>query len=429
MQNYFFTIKSRFQTALKKIFPEKVWGRIEAVYHFTLAFLAALLYRFPSRRIFVIGVTGTKGKTTVAELLSAILEEAGYKTAVSNTVRFKIGAESYDNTMKMTMPGRFFLQRFLRRAVRERCGYAIIETTSEGARQFRDRFIELNALIFTNLAPEHIESHGSYEKYRDAKLSIAKRILKSRKKRRFLVVNRDDKEAPAFLNIGVPETYGFSLADAMPYTVKKEGVSLSVRDIPIHSKLSGIFNIYNMLAAATCAEHLGIGADTVARAFSKFSGIPGRMEKIDLGQDFTVIVDYAHTPDSLLKVYEVFQNAKKICVLGGTGGGRDAWKRPEMGKIADAYCSKIILTNEDPYDENPMEIVHTIKEGIRRPVAEIIIDRREAIRKALESAETGDVVIITGKGSDPYIMGPSGTRLPWSDALVAREELAKMLAA
>ena len=128
-------------------------------------------------------------------------------------------------------------------------------------------------------------------------------------------------------------------------------------------------------------------------------------------------------------MYEVFQNAKKICVLGGTGGGRDAWKRPEMGKIADAYCSKIILTNEDPYDENPMEIVHTIKEGIRRPVAEIIIDRREAIRKALESAETGDVVIITGKGSDPYIMGPSGTRLPWSDALVAREELAKMLAA
>ena len=191
----------------------------------------------------------------------------------------------------------------------------------------------------------------------------------------------------------------------------------------IHSKLSGEFNLYNILAAISFAETQNVDKNIIKRAVEKFSGIRGRMERIEAGQDFTVIVDYAHTPDSLEKVYQVFQGQKKICVLGGTGGGRDGWKRPVMGNIAGRYCDHIILTDEDPYDEDPQKIVDEIRAGIGGINCEIIMDRREAIREAFKHAKTGDAVIITGKGTDPYIMGAGGNKTEWDDADVAREEL------
>ncbi|MBI1999177.1 MAG: UDP-N-acetylmuramyl-tripeptide synthetase [Parcubacteria group bacterium] len=412
---------------IKKIIPPRLFRALQPLYHYTLAFLAALVYRFPARKLIVVGVTGTKGKTSVIEIANAIFEAAGYTTAVANTVRFKIGNESHDNEFKMTMPGRFFLQRFLRRAVRQKCNYAFIEMTSEGAKLFRHAFIALDALIFTNLAPEHIESHGGYEAYRDAKLSFARALERSSKKRRVIVANRDDNEGGRFLAVDVPEKYPYGLADGEPYVAKKEGLEFTFRGRRIAAHLSGVFNLSNILAAAAYAASQGIGVDTVARAVESFRGIPGRMEKIDEGQQFTVIVDYAHTPDSLEKVYEVFQSAKKICVLGAAGGGRDAWKRKEMGRIAGKHCTEIVLTNEDPYDEDPESIVRAVAEGIARPVYAVIMDRRAAIRHALLRATAGDAVIITGKGTDPYLMGPNNTKLPWSDAAVAREELRAVL--
>ncbi len=414
---------SRVLRSIKKIIPQKIFTALQPAYHFFLSTAAALLYRFPSRHLRVIGVTGTKGKTTVTELLRAILEADGQKIALSNSIRQKIGAESRDNTFKMTMPGRFFTQRFLREAANKKCAYAILEITSEGAKQFRNLFIDLDALVFTNLAPEHIESHGSYERYRDAKLSIARALQKSKKKRTFIVVNTDDAEAEKFLAIPIREKYRYALADAKPYELALRELSLTYAGTPIRARLSGIFNIYNILAAAVCATHLGIRTDTIKKAIEQFKGIPGRMEYIDEGQDFTVIVDYAHTPDSLKLAYQTFAESNKICVLGAAGGGRDAWKRKVFGSIANDYCSRIILTNEDPYDENPEKIVHNIQEGITKPISETIIDRREAIRKAFAGARANDVVIITGKGSEQYIMGPRGTKIPWSDARVAREEL------
>jgi len=413
----------------KKLLPEKLFRRLQPVYHFLLAFLAALCYRFPSRKLFVVGITGTKGKTSVAELTSAILEEAGHTTAIASTLRFKFGKESENNTLKMTMPGRFFLQRFLRRALTQKCDYVILEMTSEGAKQYRHKGIALDALIFTNLAPEHIESHGSYEQYKNAKLSLARALESSHKKNKIIIANSDDKEGADFLNIRVEHKYPYKLTDAEPYTLFADKTELTWEDTLIHSPLSGAFNVYNMLAAAYFAKSQGVGASLVHRALENFRGIPGRMEKIREGQPFTVIVDYAHTPDSLEKVYEVFQMTQKICVLGGTGGGRDKWKRKEMGAIAAKHCSKIILTDEDPYDEDPAEIVREIAEGIGRPVYTIIMDRRAAIREALKNAKTGDVVLITGKGTDPYIMGPENSKTPWSDAQVAREELQKILKA
>jgi UDP-N-acetylmuramoyl-L-alanyl-D-glutamate--2,6-diaminopimelate ligase len=410
---------------IRKIIPTPVFNFLQPKYHLTLSFLAALWYRFPSRKIAVIGVTGTKGKSSTVELINAILEEAGYKTALSNTIRFKIDDISSDNLFKMSMPGRFYIQNLLHKAVKKGCKYFIVEMTSQGAILHRHKFINLDAFVFTNISPEHIEAHGSYDNYLDAKLSLAKLLGKSKKKDRLLVVNGDDPESQKFLECKYDRAVKYSLKDAEPYEVKKRGISMTYDGVQINSPLSGLFNIYNILSAITVTINKGIEIHTIKRALDKFSGIPGRVERIEAGQDFDVIVDYAHTKDSLEKLYQVFQSQRSICVLGGTGGGRDRWKREEMGRIADTYCEEIILTDEDPYDEDPKQIVDDVAKGINSQIPTIIMDRREAIREAIKRAKAGDVILITGKGTDPYIMGPNGSKITWSDARIAREEIEK----
>ncbi|MBU2263487.1 UDP-N-acetylmuramoyl-L-alanyl-D-glutamate--2,6-diaminopimelate ligase [Patescibacteria group bacterium] len=403
----------------RKIIPEKIFKKLQPIYHLLMAFLSALIYRFPSRKIFVLGVTGTKGKTSTIEIISAILEQAGYKTALASSLRFKTDKDSEKNELKMTMPGRFFMQKFLRKAVKQKCQYVILEMTSEGAIQHRHKFIELNALIFNNLAPEHIESNGSFENYRNAKLKYFKALEKSDKNLKTIIINEDDPNASYFLNFNIDNKIKYGLKNLESYNIK------------IPQKLMGEFNLYNISAAIAFAKSQNIGMETVKSAIEKFSGIEGRMEEINEGQDFKIIVDYAHTPDSLEKVYETFQTSRKICVLGSAGGGRDKWKRPEMGKIASRHCDQIILTNEDPYDENPAKILDDIEAGfseIRNSNIEIrnyekILDRREAIQKSLSYAKTGDAVIITGKGAEPWLMGPKGTKIKWDDREVVREAL------
>jgi UDP-N-acetylmuramoyl-L-alanyl-D-glutamate--2,6-diaminopimelate ligase len=188
----------------------------------------------------------------------------------------------------------------------------------------------------------------------------------------------------------------------------------------------GEFSILNALAASALAEKIGIAPETSARALSKMKPISGRVETIDEGQPFLAVVDYAHTPDSLRALYSAYPNKRKICVLGNTGGGRDRWKRPEMGAIADETCAEVILTNEDPYDENPRAIVEEMAAGMKR-APRIIMNRREAIAEALALASKDDVVLVSGKGTDPYIMEANGTRTPWSDAAVVREELKRLI--
>jgi len=386
---------------------------LKYAYHFLWAFLGACWCGFPSRKIFVVAVTGTKGKTTTTELINAILEAAGFKTAISSTLRFKIGADSQPNLYKMTMPGRALLQRFLKKAVTAGGDYAIIEMTSEGAGQSRHRFIDLDALIFTNLAPEHLESHGSLEKYLAAKLELAKQLERSRKQNKTIIVNADDAAAEKFLAINVPHK--------LRYSLKRPPAEINA------TVLEGKFNRYNVAAAVTFAKTQNIPPGTIVRALKQFKGVRGRLEEI-VSKLFKVIVDYAHTPDSLKQVYETFKTGRKICVFGGTGGGRDRWKRPVMGRIAANYCSAIILTNEDPYDEDPRQIVEEIARAIPKEKCQIIMDRRQAIRQALAEAKPGDVVIITGKGTDPFIMGPRGNKIPWDDAAVVREEFQKLYA-
>lgn len=416
---------------IKKIIPKSIFKRLQPFYHYLLAVLGAVIYNFPSKKLVVIGITGTKGKTTTTEIVNAILEKAGYKTALASTLRFKIGETEKRNLFKMTMPGRFFMQKFLSEAAKAGCTHAVIEMTSEGAKQFRQKFIYLDALIFTNLAKEHIESHGSYENYVKAKLSIAKEMEGLEEKTSIIgpviVANIDDAEAEKFLSLNIKNKVPYSLSDAVAVKSDESGSSFQIGKIVIHSKLPGIFNVSNMLGAIALAKFLSIPDETIKKALEEIDLVRGRMEKIREGQDFEVVVDYAHTPDSLKAIYETYGNIRKICVLGNTGGGRDIWKRKVMGEIADHYCDQIILTNEDPYDEDPKKILEDIMEGIQNKPCEIVMDRRKAIAKAVSVAKEGDAVLITGKGTDPYIMEANGKKTPWDDATVAREELQKLL--
>lgn len=239
-------------TTLAKIrarIPARLFNFLQPAYHWTLAFLAALWYRFPSRKIKVIAVTGTKGKSSTVEILNAMLEEAGYKTALSNTIRFKVGDLSSENLYKMSMPGRFAVQRLLRKAVNNKCDYMIMEMTSQGALLYRHKFIDLDAFVFTNLSPEHIEAHGSFEAYADSKVSIARQLSKSKKENRVIITNADDKESYRFTACASDRKMSYGAHDAEPYTIKKEGLEFTFGGHMVQSRLSGLFNLYNILAA------------------------------------------------------------------------------------------------------------------------------------------------------------------------------------
>jgi UDP-N-acetylmuramoyl-L-alanyl-D-glutamate--2,6-diaminopimelate ligase len=420
---------------IKRAIPDALLQIIRPPYHLALAFLGAAIYRHPSKKLTVIAVTGTKGKSTVTELVSAILEADGKKVASLSTIQFKIGDQITRNLHKMTLPGRFFLQKFLHDAVEAGCTHAVIEMTSEGAKQFRHKYVHLDALIFTNLSPEHIESHGSFEKYKAAKLEIAKQLEQSGKQPRYIVANTDDEHGADFLKVQVEEKLPYKLDSLKLHTLHKDGVGLIFNDgeeeITIRVPLVGLFNIYNALAAITLTRALGVSLQTIEAALRNLPPVKGRVEHFytskNSAKQVTAIVDYAHTPDSLEQFYTAFKDIPKVCVLGNTGGGRDTWKRPEMAHIAEQHCEHIILTNEDPYDENPRKIVDEMAKGIEdKGKLSIIMDRREAIAQALIKTPDGGYALISGKGTDPYIMGSHNSRQPWSDADVVQEEITRL---
>ncbi|MCX6723894.1 MAG: UDP-N-acetylmuramoyl-L-alanyl-D-glutamate--2,6-diaminopimelate ligase [Candidatus Staskawiczbacteria bacterium] len=375
-------------------------------YHFCLAFLGAVLFGFPGmdKSLKIIGVTGTSGKSTTVDFITRILEESGSKVASASSIRFKVGEKEWENKYKMTMPGRFVVRKFLRQAKTAGCKYVVLEVTSEGIRQFRHKFINFDAVVFTNLTPEHIESHGGFENYRNEKLKLFHAT------KNIHVINTDDENSKYFWNIPAKQKIGFSAKDA-----EKVGLRLN---------LLGDFNVLNALAAITVAKAYGIDLETCKRALEKAKVISGRMEVV-AKEPFGVVVDYAHTPAQLEAVYKTFQGKNLICVLGSCGGGRDKWKRPILGQIAEKYCKKIIITNEDPYDENPLSIIKEIESALSADGAnsrhQIILDRREAIKKAIKLAKPGDVVVITGKGSEPWMCIENGKKIPWDDRKIARE--------
>ena len=433
---------------------------LKRIYHYLLSFFSACIYRFPSRKIFVFGVTGTKGKSTTVELLSFIFEYAGIKTAFLSSVRVKIGGRSEKNMTENTMPGRFFIQKFLAGAVRSGCKVAFVEVTSQGVRQYRHRFIDFNGAVILNLRPEHIEAHGSFENYRAAKLKFFEDAARfSRKVPKHFFINEEDPSADLFFDAahaggrvcaherGVyvsDDARGESFAcnSDLHYFGREHFIEtrLAGGRRSIGDWLSNNFNLENAAAASAVALSYGISWETIQKALSLFPGIPGRMEVVQK-TPFAAIVDYAHTPDSLEAAYTavktqyltprkgkgIKEKGKCICVLGAAGGGRDRWKRKELGSIAARFCDTVILTNEDPYDESPEAIIDEIASGLRGSGSNKnymrVIDRREAIRKAIAIAMEGDVIITTGKGSESWIHLHGGKRTPWNERRVFEEEL------
>jgi len=416
---------------MKKFVPRFVFN----IYHYLLALLGAVIYGFPAKRLIVIGVTGTNGKSTVVHLTTEILESAGNKVASLSSIRFKVGDKEQKNMLKMTMPGRMKLQKFLRQAVNAGCKYAVLEITSEGIKQFRHKFVDFDGVVFTNLTKEHIEAHKGFENYKKAKGKLFQVLEKSPKKNKWAVINIDDPNFEYFSGLFSGKKYF--------YGIDNKNAEITPEKINLQIKLLGKFNIYNALAAACAGLSQGIDLPEILEVLRNAKGIPGRMEVV-INNPFTVIVDYAHTPDALQKVYETInpkskikiipnqiQNPKLICVFGSCGGGRDKWKRPEMGKIAADYCKNIILTNEDPYNENPAAIIEDIATGfsqILNPKSEIlkILDRREAINKALSLAQSNDTVIITGKGCEPWMCVANGEKIAWDDRKIVCEEFEKI---
>lgn len=409
---------------LQRLLPRRVYRAVLSPYHYLIALISALWYGFPGKKLMVIGVTGTKGKSSVTEMLFTVLQACGYPAAVAGTIRFAINDESHPNLYKMTLPGHGFIQRFLRDAVRKGAKVAIVEISSESTLQHRHRFLYQNALVFTNLQREHIESHGSFEKYAAAKLNIGKALASSPKRPRAIIANKDDVQSAPYFALPVEEKLPFSYADASAISLTPGTASFTYKDTPFSLKLPGGFSIMNALAVIRASEFVGVPLGAVSKALGKLERIPGRTERIDVGQNFHAIVDYAHTPDSLHALYGAYP-CRKICVLGNTGGGRDTWKRPLMGQIADEECDEVILTNEDPYEEDPRAIVEAMAAGMKR-APRIVMDRREAIRTALSLAGPGDAVLITGKGTDPYLMEAGGKKTPWSERAVVEEELLKL---
>jgi len=455
----------RILNKIKKFIPKKLFKTLQPAYHFALSWLAALWYCRPSEKLIVIGVTGTTGKTTSVYLIAKMLESAGYKTGFTSTAIFNDGKKEWLNDKKMTMTGRFFTQMMLRNMLRNKCQYAIIETTSEGIAQFRHRFINYDILVFTGLYPEHIESHGSFNNYKKAKGKLFAHLKSCRTKyaddkkfiqrhdtgikkidlnrvKKAIIANADDKQASYFLDFWAEQKIGYARtrecmdgAETVVYSRIEDGmsgVSFKVNNKKIKLRLLGKFNIVNAMAATCVGLSQGLEIDEIKKGLEDIKGVAGRLEQIDVGQKFIVIVDYAFEPKAVTKLYETIKlipHKKVIHVLGSAGGGRDIARREPLGKLAGEKADYVIVTNEDPYDEGPEIIINQVSRGAEDAGKKInknlfkILDRRKAIKQALSLAKAGDVVLITGKGSEQAICAADGKKIKWDDREVVREEL------
>jgi UDP-N-acetylmuramoyl-L-alanyl-D-glutamate--2,6-diaminopimelate ligase len=435
---------NKIKSFIKKLAPNKVLS----YYHYFLALVADLYFGHPSGRMIVVGITGTKGKTTCANFVWSVLKETGSKVGQIGTANIRIGEKEFLNNFHMTMPGPFKLQHLLKQMADEGCGYCVLEATSEGMKLWRHIGIDFDAAIFTNLTPEHLPSHNnSFEEYKKEKgklfqaLSNNRKVIKGTSIKRISIINSDSEHADYFSSFpaGKKYTYGISSnADLKAGDIQEtsEGVSFEAGGALFKLSILGGFNVLNALPAILLGRTLGIADEKINFALSNLENIPGRMEIIDKGQNFKAIVDYAHEKISMNAVLDTAQKIaggkKIILLLGAEGGGRDKTKRAAMGESAAKKADFVICSNVDPYEDDPFPIANDIaiaaeQAGMTREQnLFVILDRRKGIKKALSLAQEGDVVLITGKGAEQSIT-IGGKASAWDDRVVVAEEIQKSM--
>ncbi len=426
---------------LRNLIPDTHPARL--LYHKIKGFVAALYYRFPANKLIVIGVTGTNGKTTTVNYLTNILSAAGHKTGMASTINFQVAGDKWVNTTKQSTLGPFFLQKLIKRMVNEGCKYLVLEVTSHAITQSRIFGINFDIAVITNVTPDHVEYHGNFNNYLNTKGELFKKVSKGRRKpeiSKVLVLNHDDKYY-TFFNQFVADrkvTYGMKGSTVYAADVRKKpeytNFTLHVPNNRIEIKLNmpGEFNVYNAMAAASAALSLQVPLESIQKGLNESKNVAGRFEHIDKGQKYSVIVDYAHAPESLkslLKLYKKLTTGKLYSVFGATGGGRDKAKRPKMGEIAHNIADYVILTDDDPYEEDEWQIIDQIAKGIPREEGKdfwMIPDRKEAIRLALTLAQEGDTVVVSGKGCEEVMM-LRGKRIKWNDRKVIEDLIGRNL--
>ncbi|MBI2846030.1 MAG: UDP-N-acetylmuramoyl-L-alanyl-D-glutamate--2,6-diaminopimelate ligase [Chloroflexi bacterium] len=410
-----------------------------------LGYLAAAWHDFPSRKLRLIGVTGTDGKTTTVTMIRIILQRARHKTGAVTSVSASIGRQELDTGLHTTTPGSLDLQGYLAKMVEAGCGYAIIEATSHGLVQDRLVGCDFDVAAITNITHEHLDYHKTLHQYREAKALLFRQLEKSFRKPETLkvsVLNADDPsfeylaEIPADLQL----SYGIKEpADVMAGDVYTSGRTSQFTaftpsgDFEIELPLPGEFNVYNALAAIAVAISQEVEPEIIQETLLRFPGVMGRMEKVDQGQPFTVVIDFAHTPNSLAQALRTARNMTtgRLTVVFGCAGERDKKKRPKMGEIACQFADRVVLTAEDPRRESLTRILQEIATGCKKTGKKEgrdwfrIPDRKQAIRFALEKAQPGDLVLITGKGHEKS-MAFGTTEYPWSDHQAVRETLAEI---
>lgn len=418
------------RSIVKKIVPRNLFQAIEPTGHLAEAMLQQIRYGFPARGLQVIGVTGTDGKTSTSTLITQMLRENGYKVAMMSTISvdYGDGRGPQPNPTRLTTQGAGSLLSTIKKIKDSGAEWLVLEVTSHALAQHRVWGIPFTVAVMTNIGHEHLDYHKTFERYRDAKKRLFTLCSRNTRGLRTGIINADDPSAELFAEaIARPIRYGIEKGDLKATGIKlsPEGshftaaVSGDLYDITCH--LPGSFNVYNSLAAVGVGRAVGLDKDQIERGIASLSSVEGRMTRVDEGQDFTVIVDYAHTPESFEKVFkEVKPLARgKVIVVFGSAGRRDEAKRSQQGEIAGRYCDIVIVTEEDDRDIDGQEILEQIASGAEKAGKTkgkdllLIHDRPEAVTHAITTAKKGDIVLLLGKGHEKSILsnGPKAAEL------------------